>query len=280
MVNRAATLVTFRRFGIHQLSKKYTVTYWSGCDTSVDKASLKAVAVTHAGDWFNAASITVVGLRLSDEAVRVTVGYRLGSTTRQPHTCICGTAVDARGLRGLTCRKTFPRYIRHSQLNDIIWRAVKKAEIPATKEPIGLSRTDGKRPDGATLTPLVRGKPLAWDVTVTDTYAISHVVETAKCAFAAATKATANKINKYSCLSSAYHFVPITIETGGSINIEAAEFLSDLGRHISQITTEPLETQYLFQRFSISLQRGNEITFRNTFNSEILQFLPQRAIQT
>ena len=162
----------------------------------------------------------------------------------------------------------------------LIWRAVKKAGIPSTKEPIGLSGTDGKRPDGATLIPWVRGKPLAWDVIVTDTYATSHIVETAECAGAAATKAAATKINKYSCLISTHHFVPIAIETGGSINIEATEFLSELGSRRSQITMKPFEIQYLFQRIFISLQRGNEIAFRNIFNSEKLQFLPQRAIQT
>ena len=79
-----------------------------------------------------------VGLRLSDEAVRVAVGLILGSTICQPHTCICGTQIDARGLHGLSCRKCGPRHIRHSQLNDLIWRAIRKAQIPATKEPVGL----------------------------------------------------------------------------------------------------------------------------------------------
>jgi len=37
------------------------------------------------------------------------------------------------------------------------------------KEPAGLSRDDGKRPDGVTLLPWAKGKPLAWDVTVPDT---------------------------------------------------------------------------------------------------------------
>ena len=115
---------------------------------------------------------------------------------------------------------------------------------------------------------------------MTDTNAASHIVETAECAGAASTKAAANKINKNSCLSSTHHFVPIELETGGSINIDATEFLSDLGKRISQITMEPLETQYLFQRLSISLQRGNEIAFRNTFNSEKLKCIPERAIQT
>ena len=142
--------------------------------------------------------------------------YLLGSTACQPHTCIYGTAVDARGLHGLSCRKSSSGHIRQSQLNDIVWRAAKKAHIPATKEPIGLSRTDGKRSDGATLIPWVRGKPLACDFTVTDTYAASQIVETAESADAAATKA-ANKINKYSCLSSTHHFVPIAIEQADSL---------------------------------------------------------------
>ena len=141
------------------------------CDTPVDTARLKAIAAPHAGDWLNASPITAIGLRLSDEAIRVAVGFRLGCITYQPHICICGAMVDARGLHGLSCRKSGPRHARHSHLNDLILRAVKRAQIPATKEPIGLSRIDGKRPDRATLIPWRRGKPLAWDVTVPDIYA-------------------------------------------------------------------------------------------------------------
>ena len=64
-----------------------------------------------------------------------------------------------------------PRQQRHSQLNDIIWRALKRAQIPEVKEPVSLVRDDNKRPDGTTLLPWARGKPMAWDVTVPDTYA-------------------------------------------------------------------------------------------------------------
>jgi len=38
---------------------------------------------------------------------------------------------------------------------------------------------DGKRPDGVTLLPWAKGKPSAWDVTVPDTYADSHLADTA-----------------------------------------------------------------------------------------------------
>ena len=108
--------------------------------------------------------------------------------------------IDTRGLHGQSCRKSSPRHIRHSQLNDLIWISEKRAQIPATTEPIGLSRSDGKRPDGASLIPWERGKPLAWDVTVPYTYPASHIGETAENAGAAANKAATNKIAKYNSL--------------------------------------------------------------------------------
>ena len=108
---------------------------------------------THAGDWLNAPPLTAIGLRLSNEDIRVAVAYRLGAVACQPHTCECSSLVETRGLHGLSCRKSTARHIRHSQLNDIIWRAIKRAQIPSSKEPLGLSRSDGKRPDGVTLLP-------------------------------------------------------------------------------------------------------------------------------
>ena len=101
-----------------------------------------------------------------------------GSTTRLqslwPHTCVCGKPVDARGLHGLSCRKSAPRRQRHSHMNDIIRRAIKRAQVPAVKELVSLTLEDNKRPDGTTLLPWAKGKPLAWDVTVPDTYAVTH----------------------------------------------------------------------------------------------------------
>ena len=64
---------------------------------------------------------------------------------------------------------------------------MKRAQIPAVKEPVGLMRQDGKRPDGTTILPWSRGRPLAWDVTVP--YAEAHVVNTAREAGAAANHA-------------------------------------------------------------------------------------------
>ena len=68
--------------------------------------------------------------------------------------------VDGRGLHGLICRRSADRHARHSLLNDAIWRALNKAEVQSTKEPTGLLRSDGKRPDGVTLIPWAKGRCL------------------------------------------------------------------------------------------------------------------------
>ena len=189
-------------------------------------ARLLAASAPHSGDWLQAPpSITAIGLRLTDEMIRVVVGFRLGANTCEPHQCVCGTTVDARGLHGLCCRTSAPRHRRHSHVNDIVWQAVHRAQIPVVKEPVGLS-VNGKRPDGATLFPWSRGKPLAWDVTVPDTFAKSHLHKyTAIQACAAADKAAGNKVTKYAHLATTHMFVPISAETGGSRNIQAVEFV-------------------------------------------------------
>ena len=68
---------------------------------------------------------------------------------------------------------------RHNMVNDIVWRAMQRAKITAEKEPPGLLRSDKKRPDGVTLIPWKQGKCLAWDMTMSDTYAQSHLPTTA-----------------------------------------------------------------------------------------------------
>ena len=78
------------------------------------RARLLAVSSPHAGDWLNAPPITSVGLRMSNEAIRVATGLRLGATLCRPHTCRCGAQVDARGNHGLSCgqRRVVIRDIR------------------------------------------------------------------------------------------------------------------------------------------------------------------------
>jgi len=90
--------------------------------------------------------------------------------------------------------------------------------IPATKEAANLILQNGKRPDGITLLPWYRNKTMACDVTVPDTFAESHIGNTATEAGAAANQTAANKIAKYDELASMHIFYPVAIETGGTRN--------------------------------------------------------------
>ena len=138
--------------------------------------------------------------------------------------------VDAKGLQGLSCWKSALRKIRHAKMNDLVWRAVKKVKYPTVKKPAGLARTNGKRLDGATFISWTRGKPLAWDITISDIYARSYIDNTAGRATAAADRAAENKIAKYTELNTTYHFTPIAIETGGAWNQLAIELVSEFGK--------------------------------------------------
>jgi len=94
------------------------------------------------------------------------VCLRLGLTLCVPHQCHCG--VD--GVRILGFMASSVRGSRQtrqtSTLNDLVARAMASAGIRVSKEPQGLSRADGKRPDGLSLIPWQAGKPFTWDVTV------------------------------------------------------------------------------------------------------------------
>ena len=117
------------------------------------KARLAAVSASHSGDWLHARPIPSCGLRLEDVAIRVAIGLRLSVDLRHPHKCPYSATVDAQEIHGLACKLAAGRMPRHQALNDLIGRALTNAGVPSTKEPSGMSQTDGKRPDGLALIP-------------------------------------------------------------------------------------------------------------------------------
>jgi hypothetical protein len=129
--------------------------------------------------------------------------------------------------------------------------------IAAVKEPHGLTRSDCKRPDGLTLIPWREDRCTTWDVTVTDTTAVSYIATTSSLAGSAAEAAALRKEAKYTDLSHSYCLLPLAFETMGPINVEGLSFLSQLGHRISTVTEDPPEISFLFQRISIVIQRFN-----------------------
>src|SRR5579872_5386502 len=234
-----------------------------------EKARLLAVSAPKSSDWLHALPIASCGLRLDDEAVRIAAGLRLGSKLGEPHECVCDSSVDPRGHHGLSCSRSSGRSSRHHNPNDIVWRALAKAEVAAVKEPNGLSRSDGKRPDGLIQIPWVRGKSLLWDVTVTDTLANSYIDISSVSAGGAAELAADRKLTKYSNLLADYCFIPLAFEMLGPLNKEGDEFLTTLGKRLSAITGDKRESCFLRQRLSICLQTYNSVCVKGTFNSSL-----------
>jgi len=192
---------------------------------------------------------------LIDDAVRVAVSLRLGTELGQVHKCTCGASVDTRGIHAFSCRHNPGRAQRYHYINYLISRSLTRAGIPSVKEPQGLTRSDGKRPDGLTSIPWREGRSATWDViTVTNTVAASYVAITSA---RAASAAAQGKEIKYAEITQTHLFYQLAFETMGPINVVGLEFISDLGHRTSRVTDDPRETSILFQRISVAIQRFN-----------------------
>ena len=127
----------------------------------------------------------------------------------------------------------------------ILHRAFLSAGIPATLEPSGLSRSDGKRPDGLTLVPWEWGKPLLWDTTIPDSLDASYRPKAISEPGAVAAMAESKKATKYAHLSISHIFTPVAVESLGAFGSHSLSFIHALGHKIRQYSGNELATSYL-----------------------------------
>src|SRR5664279_3077128 len=83
---------------------------------------------------------------------------------------------------------------------------------------------------------------------------------------AVANEAELKKRIKYACLTPIYKFVPVAVETLGALGEEADDFMRELGRQITTVTSERRATEFLLQRLSVAIQRGNASCVLGTVN--------------
>lgn len=119
---------------------------------SISKARLLAVVTNESGVWLNAPPPCILlGIRMDDDTITISASIRLGLAFCLHHPCSqCGAHIDELALPGLSCRKSPGCHSRHNAKNDI-HRTLAAAGVPCQMESHGLSRDDGKRPDGVTL---------------------------------------------------------------------------------------------------------------------------------
>ena len=112
------------------------------------------------------------------------------------------------------------------------------AHLPSRLEPTGLSRSDGKHPNGFTLVPWRSGRLLVWDATCPDTFAPSHLPSATREAGAVAALAEQSKKEKYAALNQCHNFTPVAIETAGPLGPHTYTLLRELGCCHKQVTGE------------------------------------------
>ena len=203
-------------------------------------------------------SCTSLGLRMDNEVIRIALGLRLGLPLCDPHLCTqCNQEVGRLGTHGLSCCFSKGRHSRHAAVNDIIKRSLASLKIPSHLEPSGLYRSDGKRPDGATIVPRKQGRILVWDATCPDTLAPSHQALAVREGRAVANDAENKKHAKYSHLESTHIFMPVAVKTLGAFGRETKAFIQDLGQRLIATTSDPMSRAFLVQRIAVAIQRGN-----------------------
>ena len=198
---------------------------------------------------------------MDNDSIRVVVCLCLGSALCIPHDCaLCGAQVDETGVHTLSCRKSKGRLPRHSYLKD----------IPCALEPHGLCRGDSRRPDGISIIPWEQGQCLVWDATCHDTFAPTNAPFSSKGAGFVANHAAASKRLLYSDLCQSYTFIPIAVESAGSIGKDALDFLHDLGRRTRSKTKDPLSYLKLCQKISVCIQRFNSVSVLGCSSTELV----------
>ena len=172
--------------------------------------------------------------------------------------------VGCLGRHGLSCARSVGRRPRHSALNNLLTQALRTAGFPCIQEPPGLCQDDGKRPDGLTLIPFARGRPLVWDVTVTDSLTPSLVGRSASHPGSAAARAEAAKIRKYACLARGYDFRPFAFETLGGPGPLTSALISQVSLALERATRDKRAGRFWTQRLSLEIQRANAVSVLGT----------------
>ncbi|KAF0290804.1 Ubiquitin carboxyl-terminal hydrolase 2 [Amphibalanus amphitrite] len=223
-----------------------------------DRARILGAATPESGAWLRALPSSSLGTHLDNETVRIAVALRVGADVCSGvHACRCGSPADVKGHHALTCQFSAGRLPRHTALNDIVRRALSTAGIPAQLEPYGVDRGDGKRPDGMTIYPFSHGRCLVWDATCVNTFADSRLGGAALKSGAAAKKAEDEKRRKYAQLTQRFRFEPVAFETDGACGPTTRAFLQELGAKMAAVTGDQREMEWLWQRLSIAIVRGN-----------------------
>ena len=184
------------------------------------------------------------------------MAHRLGCKACEPHTCPCGKAVDARGLYGLCCWRSGPRHQRHHQMNNIVWKAITRAQIPATR--VRQSHTARWKTSRwhhndhiATL-----GTRQAHSMGRHSSWHLCWVAHRSDCqrSMLSCKQGSSEQDCKLWHALCLWHCLQVAVETADSWNQSAIELIQEIGRCITAVMEDTREAMFLFQCLAIALQ--------------------------
>jgi len=100
----------------------------------------------------------------------------------------------------------------HKSTTSSAWRAIKQAQVPSTKEPLGLTTRDNGRPDGVTLLPWSRRKHSMGCNHSRHLCRLTHRRNSSAEAGSAGNNAANSKTDKYADLTATRIFMPSAID--------------------------------------------------------------------
>ena len=228
-----------------------------------DKARINCVSLSKSGDWLNAIPSYAFNLHMPAAEFRAAIKYRLGIPlflTDGPCPA-CEADSDAFGDHAIACGFQGDRNSRHNIIRDEIFNTAKAAGLRPTKEELGIVDDDNSRPADIKVPMWIRGKDVAFDVTVTSPLSASYVERSSRDASHTLNSSTDNKHRKHgdACRRKNVVFCPLAVQTLGSWHPDAFAELKRLGLALAKRSPgdERVIMNHFFQRLAVVLQRGN-----------------------
>ena len=226
----------------HTLSKKLDHQLFQSLLSSaspVNKARLLSVSASHASSWISVVPSTSLGHHLDPAECQTAIKWWLGLDTSGGSLCpFCsGIALDPLGHHAISCRHGGFVVLRPNHLRDTIANFCHRAHLSVKVEMgHGLSPSHSNScPADILVQGWDRGRPAAFDVTVTSPLTPAIMEETSALAGAAAHIAETRKhsANDAKCEELGWVCIPLAVESYGNWGMEARSTLKRLASLIA-----------------------------------------------
>ena len=229
-----------------------------------DRVRLSGVGKSRAGAFLNVIPSPGLGLSVHSREFRCAVLYRLGAPIFEKDApCpACGRHSDKFGHHAIVCAVNGERISRHDELCKVLYKTAQKANLGPAREYRGLIPGSASRPADLFLRNWERGRHAALDLTVISPLQAAVIDQEAATPGYALRFAWERKMRSAFEACDAQHisFIPLPVETLGGWHPVAERQIARIGRELARSTAgtdQKTSTNHLFQRLSLSLQKGN-----------------------